>query len=62
MKEIVERRKYSKRKNDEYSRTPLIRTLVIRIADYPERLGPSVTFVENSRKINCLEVTGHRIK
>ena len=24
-----------------YGRTPLIRTLVIRIADYPDRLGPS---------------------
>ena len=24
-----------------YSRTPLIRTLVIRIANYPDRLGPS---------------------
>jgi len=24
-----------------YSRTPLIRTLVIRITNYPDRLGPS---------------------
>jgi len=26
---------------DKYSRTPLIRKLVIRIANYPDRLGPS---------------------
>ena len=24
-----------------YTRTPMIRTLVIRIANYPDRLGPS---------------------
>ena len=28
-----------------YSRTPLIRTPVIRIADYPDQLGPSGKFV-----------------
>jgi hypothetical protein len=45
-----------------YSRTPIIRTLVIRIASYPDRLEPSGKFFENSTKINCLEVTGYRIK
>ena len=30
-----------------FNRTPLIRTLVIRIADYPDRLGPSGKFVDN---------------
>jgi len=34
--------------------TPLIRTLVIRIANYPNRLGPSGKFVENSTKVTCL--------
>jgi hypothetical protein len=37
-----------------YSRTPLIRTLVIGIAYYPDRLGPSGKFVENSKKITFL--------
>ena len=27
-----------------YSRTPLIRKLVIRLANYPDRLGPSVKY------------------
>ena len=45
-----------------YSRTPLIRTLVIRIANYPYRLGPSGKFVQNSTKLTCLEITGYRIK
>ena len=31
----------------QYSRTPLIRMLVTRLADYPDRLGPSGKFVEN---------------
>ena len=31
-----------------YNRTPLIRTLVIRIANYPDRFDPSGKFVENS--------------
>jgi hypothetical protein len=44
------------------SRTPLIRTLVIRIANYPNRLGPSGKFVENSTKVTCLETTGYRVK
>jgi len=45
-----------------YSRTPLIRALVIRIANYPDRLGPSGKFVESSRKRTCLNITGYRIK
>jgi hypothetical protein len=45
-----------------YSRTPLIRTLVIRIAIYPDKLGPSVKFFENSTKLTCLEITGYGIK
>jgi len=45
-----------------YSRTPLIRTLVIRIAEYPDQLGTSGKFVENSTKLSCLEIDGHRIK
>jgi len=44
------------------SRTPLIRTLVIRIANYPDRLGPSGKFVQNSTKLTCLEITGFPIK
>jgi hypothetical protein len=49
-------------RNSVHSRTPIIRTLVIRIANYPERLGPSVKFVENSIKLTGLEITGYRIK
>jgi hypothetical protein len=30
-------------------------------AGYPDRLGPSDTFVENSTKLSCLEITGYRI-
>ena len=48
--------------NCNYSRTPLIRTLVIRIANNPDRLGSSSKFVENSTKLTCLEITGYRIK
>jgi len=44
-----------------YSRTTLIQTLVILIDKYPDRLGPSGKFVENSRNLN-LEITGYRIK
>jgi len=44
------------------SRTPLIRTLVIRFPSYPDRLGPSGKFVENSTILTCLEITGYRIK
>ena len=45
-----------------YSRTPLIRKLVIRIANYPDRIGPSGKFVEESTKLTCVEITGYRIK
>ena len=47
---------------DKYSRTPLIRTLVTRIANYPDRLGPSGKFIENPTELTCLEITGYRIK
>jgi len=40
-----------------YSRTPFIRTLVIRIANYPDRLDPSGKLVEKSTKLTCLEIT-----
>ena len=40
-----------------YSRTPLTR-----IANYPDRFGPSGKFVENPTKLNCLEITSYRIK
>jgi hypothetical protein len=39
-----------------------MRTLVIRTANYPNRLGPWDKFVENSKKVTCLEITGFRIK
>ena len=45
-----------------YSGTPLIWTLVIRTANYPDRLGSWGKFVENCTKLSCLEITGHRIK
>jgi len=45
-----------------YSITPIIRTLVIRITDYPDPLGLSGKFVEKSTKLTCLEITGYRIK
>jgi hypothetical protein len=45
-----------------YSRTPFIRTLVIRIADYPDLLGLANKFVENSTKLTRLETTGDRIE
>ena len=48
-------------KNIKYSRTPLIQMLVIRIANYPYRLGPSGKFVENSTKQTCLEITGYQL-
>jgi hypothetical protein len=44
------------------SSTPLLRTLVIRVANYPDRFGPSGKFDENSKKLSCLEITGYRIK
>jgi hypothetical protein len=39
-----------------------MRTPVIRTANYPDRLGPWVKFVENSKKLTCLEITGYCIK
>jgi len=45
-----------------YNTTPLIRTLVIPFANYPDRLGPLGKFVENSTELTCLEITGYRIK
>jgi hypothetical protein len=45
-----------------YSINPIIRTLVIRIANYPNPLGPSGNFVEDSAKLICLEITGYRIE
>ena len=45
-----------------YSRTPLIRTLVIRIASHPDRLDPSGEYVENSTKLTCLEITCYRME
>ena len=40
-----------------YSRTPLIR-----VANYPDRLGRSVKFVENSTKLTCFGIPRYRIK
>jgi hypothetical protein len=45
-----------------YSITPPNRTLVIRNSIYPDLLGPSGKFVENSTKLTFLEITGYRIK
>ena len=45
-----------------YGTTPLIRTPAIRIANYSDRLCPSVKSVENSTKLTCLEITGYQIK
>jgi hypothetical protein len=45
----------------EYGRTPFIRTLVIRTANYPDRLGPSGKFVKNSKKPTGPEITGYQI-
>ena len=43
-----------KEKKIKYSISPLIRTLAIRTAYYPDLLGPSGKFVENSTKLTCL--------
>jgi hypothetical protein len=51
----------TKQHNLQYSRTPLIQTLVIPI-NYPDRLGPPGKFVQNSTKLICLEIAGYRIK
>jgi len=44
------------------SRTSFIRTLVIRITNFPDRFGPSVKFVYNSRNITCLEIIVYSVK
>ena len=44
-----------------YSRTPLILVLVIRNANYPDRLGTSAKSVESSTQLPCLEITGYLI-
>ena len=44
-----------------YSITPLIRMLVIRIANHRDRLGTSGKFVKNSTKLMCPEITGYLI-
>jgi hypothetical protein len=41
---------------------PIIRTLVIRISNYPDQLGPSGKFIENSTILTFLEITGYQIK
>ena len=46
----------------DYCNIPLIRTLVIRNTDYPDRLASSGKFVGNSTKPTFLEVNGYRIK
>ena len=45
-----------------YSRTPIIRKLVIPTANNPERFDTSGKFVNNLTKLTCLEITGYRIK
>jgi hypothetical protein len=40
--------------------TAIIRTLVFRTANYPDRLGPSGNFVENSAEVICHEIAGYR--
>jgi hypothetical protein len=47
---------------DNYSRTPLIRMLVARIAIHLDRFGSSGKFVKYSTKLTCLEITGYRNK
>jgi hypothetical protein len=48
--------------NPNYSRTPLIQTLVIQISNNLDRFGPSGKFVKNSTKPTCLEIPGYRFK
>jgi len=42
--------------------TPLIRMLLIQIANYLDWLGLSGKFVKNSAKLTCLDITGCWIK
>ena len=46
----------------QYSINPVIRTLLIRTANYPNQLGPSGKFVDNSTKLTCLENTSYWIR
>ena len=50
------------KKENKYSRSPLIRKMVIRISNNPDRLGNSCKLVQNSTKLTCLEITGNQIK
>jgi hypothetical protein len=50
------------RPQKQYAVPPINRPLVIRTANYPDRLGPSANFVENSTKLICREITGYRIE
>jgi hypothetical protein len=43
----------------QYGITPIIRTLVIRITNYPDRLAPSGNFDQNSAELICVEITGY---
>jgi len=45
-----------------YYKNPLIQTLVIQIASYPDQLGTSGKIVKNSTKPTCLEITSYQIK
>jgi len=45
-----------------YSKTPLIRKLVIQNANYQDRPGLSGKFMENSTTLTALDITGYRIK
>ena len=45
-----------------YSRTLLVRTLVVRIASCPIGVGTTGKFFVNSTKITCLQITGYRIQ
>jgi len=47
---------------EKYCRTPLTRTPVTRIANYPDRLGFWGEFVKNSIKLTCVEIAGYGIK
>jgi len=48
--------------NGKYRRTLLSRMLTIRVANYPERLGPSGKFVDNSKKLICFTISVYQIK
>jgi hypothetical protein len=54
--------RHLREESGKYSRIPLIRTLVIRIADHLDRLGPSSKFVEDCTKLIWVEVTSYGIK